>query len=374
MASRLAPLATAIALAACTEPLPSDPGASEAPSDLGGEDQGSPEDLGTTEDLGGGVAPDSGVAPEPPFPVSLVDGEVSYRTNYPAGENVGRTIRVRLRYPNLPAGRPRGGLPVVLVSHGGSGSVRGHTTFEHVGVELAGQGYLAVHLNHPVSPSTINHRWDRPYDVSAVLDALFSSELTLPPGVREGLDPERVGHIGHSWGAYTAHALGGATLDNPLPDGGARWGFRDERIRAIVALSPQGFGQFGQFDAVETLSQGSPDNSWRTVGVPSFALIGALEMDGVAGVENPAVCPECFRVEGWRRFPFARYPADGRRHLSVLAGQTHASMGNTGSAAVQRHIAVQARLFFDIYLRGMTGRIAELEAPDPLVDRVYVRK
>ena len=79
------------------------------------------------------------------------------------------------------------------------------------------------------------------------------------------LDLNRVGHLGHSWGAYTAHAVAGGRFEH------ARMSeLRDERVVVIVALSPQGPGSegddeqsgragFGAYDS------GPKNNTWYPV-------------------------------------------------------------------------------------------------------------
>ncbi|MEL6179780.1 MAG: hypothetical protein AAFS10_12550, partial [Myxococcota bacterium] len=274
-------------------------------------------DTAEDEEIDGAIAedaPDSQAPPDtgpaPPYTVAFVDTAVTYRTDYPQGQNSNREVLVRVWYPV----GVEVDTPIVLVSHGGSGSINGHTRFQHLAHEFAGQGYISVHLNHARSTGTVAHRWDRPNDVSAVLDAVLDdTQPILPTDFIGTLDRDHVGHVGHSWGAYTAHAVAGADMENPLTAQPLRWNFRDARVDAIVALSPQGWGGFGAFDEAQALDQPSEDNSWRVVMIPAYTLIGELEMDGVAGVEDLDRCPECFRAQGWRRFPFERYPADGRR-------------------------------------------------------------
>lgn len=276
----------------------------------------------------------------------FAEGELVYRTERPVEPDAERAVRWRL----WSAEGLRGSPPLVVVSHGGDGAINGHRRFEHLAAEYTARGYLTLHLNHAASPSGPLHRWDRPHDVRAAIDAALDGTIPLPDGV-DGVDEAAIGHIGHSWGAYTAHAVGGADFVDPQDPDGARWNFRDPRVRAFVALSPQGPGGFGAFDVQPVIDAPSAANSWAVVDVPVYTLIGALEMDGVAGVENPDRCPDCFRAVDWRLFPFARYPADGRRYATVVRGADHGAMGGDGPAALQTYIAVNTRLFFDAWLR-----------------------
>lgn len=238
----------------------------------------------------------------------------------------------------------RGCAPVVLVSHGGSGSTRGHRNLAHLGAQLAAHGYFALHLNHLPSSSASHHRLDRPADVSFVLTALETGMLTRPSGFPGRLDLDRVAHAGHSWGAYTSQAVGGAIFEQ-----GA---FRDERIDAIIPISPQGPGQFGAFDEEDG------DNSWRTIAVPTYWWVGGEEVDGSAdgGI----------RQEGWRLVPFERASAPPDRYLTVVPGQDHNQMGNGGSPEVERFVAENVRVFLDAYLRGRPAAACEIGRVGPL--------
>ncbi len=67
---------------------------------------------------------------------------------------------------------------------------------------------------------------------------------------------------GHSYGAFTAHALAGAELGPTMGIGN----FRDPRVDAIVAIAPppQGKDRYGFFD------KGPDANSWKDVTIPSW--------------------------------------------------------------------------------------------------------
>jgi hypothetical protein len=238
-----------------------------------------------------------------------------------------RRIPVRVRAP-LGATGPA---PVVLISHGGDGSERGYRTGAHIGDALAAAGFIAVHVGHRASSSGGQQLFDRPADVTAVLDAVLAGEIALPPGVSVIPDPDRVGHTGHSFGAYTSFAVGGATYLQD-PDGT----FRDTRIDAIAPISPQGPDQFGGFD--------EPDGStWSSVTIPVFMPVGELELgDNALGTEYG---PE------WRLTPVRRI-VDADAVAVVLAGQDHADMWSKGSATVKAFVAGEIVEFFSLTLRG----------------------
>jgi len=290
------------------------------------------------------------------FLTETFDGMLTYATAYSNTPNTTREVKIRVYYPIGVSWA----VPVIIVSHGGSGSMQGHTSFSYLGNEYASHAYLSIHLNHNASQSNGYHRWDRPHDVKAVVSALLSGNMPMNSGFAGTIDPERIGHIGHSWGAYTAHAVGGANFTNPVRPSGPPWNFREMRIKAFAALSPQGFGGFGTFDAEEDITKTSTSNSWMDINIPAFNLIGERELDGIVGIENPQNCPECFRADDWRLFPYMRYPADGTKYVAVLPGQTHSDLGNQGAEAVKKYIAENTRVFFDVYLKGETNRQSEI--------------
>jgi hypothetical protein len=258
--------------------------------------------------------PEDGVAS---FDVVTGDGEVLDASRE-------RLILYRVYAPAGAAGP----VPVILVSHGGTGSERGHRSAGHLGSTFATGGYLAIHVGHLPSTRPGQHRIDRPADISFVLDRLADGTLALPGGFEGEPDLQRVGHTGHSFGAYTSHAVAGATYDRT---------FTDERVDAIAPISPQGPDQFGAFD------RGPDDNTWLTVALPAYNLVGGDEVDSNA--VDTIVRP------GWRLVPFERYPGTSDTFLTVIDGQDHRDMWSTGSDEVEQFVAEQILRFFDVYVR-----------------------
>ena len=79
------------------------------------------------------------------------------------------------------------------------------------------------------------------------------------------LDLTRVGVLGVGWGAFTAHAVAGGRFEQ-LPKGEGR----DERIVAIVAISPQGPGSISDHWNINSYGYGafdesSTNNTWNPV-------------------------------------------------------------------------------------------------------------
>jgi predicted dienelactone hydrolase len=244
-----------------------------------------------------------------------------------------RDIGFLLRYPK----NCEGLVPIVLLSHGGYGSSFGQYAFRDLATAYARLGFLAVSIGHRQSANEIQHRYDRPLDVSFVIDALVrtrAASLRIPGGGGEGVlpmppdfagtaDVDHIGHIGHS---FTAHAVGGA---NWSPTMGIR-DFRDPRVDAIVPISPQGYHRFGSYD------EGPDNNSWSEIRIPAYLICGELEG------------PE------WRRQPFDRYPAIGDKFFTIAKGWGHNLVN--GDAATKRLLGLNTALFFHTYLRQGNGR------------------
>lgn len=105
--------------------------------------------------------------------------------------------------------------PFILISHGSGGNL---TNQGWLASALASQGMIVATLNHPGTttgdnrPPTASRLWERPQDIQRVIDAaLAPTAAILPPGAK--VDPQRIGVIGHSLGAFTALWIAGARFD-----------------------------------------------------------------------------------------------------------------------------------------------------------------
>ncbi len=234
-----------------------------------------------------------------------------------------------------------GDVPLILVSHGGTGSDTGYLRGGHLGSAFAEGGFLAIHIGHVESDPGRRPVEDRPADVTFVLDRLEAGEFALPAAFVGVPDLERVGHAGHSFGAYTSHAVGGAVFAEDRSD---------DRIDAIAPISPAGLGQFGAFD------NGGGDDTWATVAIPAYNLIGGDEVDtnAVFTIDEP----------GWRLTPFEHYPATGDKFVTIIDGQDHGDMWATGSDEVEVFVSSQLLEFFAIYVRGDDRSACEIGVTD----------
>lgn len=144
------------------------------------------------------------------------DREIGFHIWYPA-EPGGRHVTVGGNgvFHGTPAGRgaPHADRahPVILMSHGAGGNAG---QFGWIAERLAAAGFVVVLPNHPGSTSgdasaaAAVRIWERPLDMTAVLDAITAAPQDFPY-----MDLDRVGVLGFSAGGYTALALAGARVD-----------------------------------------------------------------------------------------------------------------------------------------------------------------
>ncbi len=263
-------------------------------------------------------------------------------------------------------GPPR---PLILLSHGDRGS---NVDQSWLAEALAARGYIVVAISHwqntwkENTPAATLQVWERPRDLSFVIDALLADPAWGPR-----IDPRRIGVAGHSAGGYTALALAGAiyrparmrdycaaqtdAADCALGAGAdlstidfrpARQSYRDPRVRAVVALAPAlGPGiEADSLAAIDTpaLIIAARDDEILRIdhhaaayagGIPGARLL-ELEMGG-----HFAFMPECTvmgRLFTW----FHRFDICGRR-----------SGADEVRAALHARVAHAVREFFHRHLR-----------------------
>lgn len=266
---------------------------------------------------------------------SLVRTAAAERSLYQVDEDApverhDRVLTDELRDREVPVRiyRPAGGmgsaLPLVVFSPGLGAS---RQDYGYLAEHLASRGVVVVVVSHPDSDSEAWRRWlrgeragnqdrrsswigavlndpailkNRPLDVSLVIDELSA------PGSDVPIDTERIGVAGHSLGAATAMAAGGMLVDLGEANGGRR-SFRDPRVGAVVAMSPQGPGTMGIFEG-----------SWDRFDTPVMLLTGTRDH------------PPPGRPARWRRSAFDR-ARGAERYLVTLAGATHLTFGGRGA-------------------------------------------
>jgi predicted dienelactone hydrolase len=183
----------------------------------------------------------------------------------------------------------------------------------------AARGFVAIHVQHPGSDHALmqrgplrsrrtleaafNNPWNgrrRAEDLGFVLDRLERlADNAGPAGAGEKsdlgrcVDLGRIGIAGCDFGAQTALALAGQVI----PGGGV---FRDDRVRAVAALSPP-----------VPVGRVSLREAYRRIDVPCLYLTGT-EDDGIIGDTTAAQ----------RRLPFD-YSRRADRYLVTLYGADH---------------------------------------------------
>ncbi|NJR69394.1 MAG: alpha/beta fold hydrolase [Synechococcales cyanobacterium CRU_2_2] len=260
--------------------------------------------------------------------------------------------------------------PLVVISHG-LGSDR--SSFVYLAKHLASHGFAVAVPEHPGSSraqrealirgraaelSEPEEFIDRPLDITYMLDALTENRAIGPL-----LDLERVGVVGQSFGGYTALALAGAPLNLPKlrQDCGQlqfdqSWNvslalqcralvvlqgpeqFRDDRIKAIMALNPIVGSVFG----AESLGK---------ISVPTFVV--ASDSDTVA----PALLEQMRPFQGIQ---------SKHKYFALVVGSTHFSFIQEGNsvlpepiagpdlAVARRYVEALSLAFLQTHLRGQS--------------------
>lgn len=252
----------------------------------------------------------------PKHEVTIVDAE--WRD-----EARGRDVPVRMYIAETKDGAK---LPLIVFSHGLGAS---REMYGYFGKHLAESGYIVIAPTHHGSDTQALKDWisthglgkknedgegwlqagisdpdnlrNRPKDISFVIDRAGKD-----PKLAGIIDMERIGVAGHSFGAYTAMAIGGMTVDLPEAKGAS---FRDPRVKAVLPISPEGAG-----------TMGITKQSWDIFAVPVLFLTGTKDY-GSGG-----------RSATWRRtgFESVRGVDD---YLFTIEGAGHMTFGGPGTSA-----------------------------------------
>jgi predicted dienelactone hydrolase len=301
-------------------------------------------------------------SPSTPTPQSSVSN-VTITTNYVSSESGEKAVGVipvatlhdakRNKDVELSIDYPIHGLsyPVIVFSHGYGGSGR---AYESLAAYWTSYGYVVIRPSHAdanalrdlyeqaqITPSSMADRrrerrdrsaegppaagervrtfvknaeegwekegaaqWrDRAADISFVIDSLDDLEQRFPE-LHGKMDHARIGVGGHSYGALTAMLISGMTVfTNPVVTAA------DPRVKAIVAMSPQGVN----------VEKGWTNQSWASVKIPALYMTGSNDY-GTVITDGP----------DWRRLAYVNSPP-GDKYYVDIAGARHLSF--TGRAS-----------------------------------------
>ncbi len=240
-----------------------------------------------------------------------------------------RQLPLRIYYP-----QGQGPYPAIIFSHGGGGS---NKAFSYLGRFWATHGYVAIYPSHNDEAFLRNTENDaqpleyRPQDISFIINSLQTVESKAPQ-LRGKINRSRIGVAGHSLGAYSTLWVAGQSVNT---SNRPNVSFRDNRVRAFLAISPAGIGR-GGLEA----------RSWSQIAAPVMTVAGSEERGG-----------------SWRREPFDNMPA-GDKYFLLIEGAYHSSFNdykpggrrglNQDEATVnQMHTDLEnaSLAFFDAYLK-----------------------
>jgi predicted dienelactone hydrolase len=272
-------------------------------------------------------------------------------------ENRDRTVPYRIYAP----ASVEGAYPVIVVSHGVGGS---RESMPYLGRRLAESGYVALHLQHPGTDSSV---WEGVTSLSevyrALREAMWNAEAArlrvqdVPFALdeiarmnREGplagrLDLTRIGMAGHSYGGVSTMVAAGQRMGP-----GGRWSFREPRIKAGLVMSPNVPIQGGDLVSL-----------YRDIEIPLFHITGTADGNAVPG--NKEFDP----IQ--RTVPYETLTIS-HQYLLVLDGAGHNAFSGLehgphahGPERLTRYTRVVeegAVLFFDAYLKGKEEALAAL--------------
>lgn len=312
--------------------------------------------------------------PPAAYSVGLTTAVVTYTDVASLQRNVAIAIR-------RPIGRP-GPLPVVIWVHGGG---EGHsnplTSMDEWSTITAEAGYLSVAGAHERREGASLNRlcrvlgvsttecptfqplhWDRPKDVSAIIDHLVAMNAQAGPWHGK-IDVNRIVVGGHSMGSAAALTVAGARR---LLVGNAPWNLTDPRPIAFMGFSPQGPGNMGFFDT----DFKQPHTSWDGIARPT--LIATGDGDAFCGPSRDM----CTETPMGRRIAFERlrpgdkyltYIKDVETFHGMFAMNTsqcaEKNVSQTECARFASWLQASALAFLDFYVEGRLPARTWLQNP-----------
>lgn len=209
-------------------------------------------------------------------------------------------------------------LPVILFSHGYGESLSGYGPLTD---HLASSGFVVIQPTYLDSrsiglPEDSPRRpgiWrQRATDATTILDHL-DDVLAAIPGLRERVDIDRIGAVGHSFGGQTTGILLGLRVIDP--ETGAIDDLRDHRVKAGVLMATAGRGTDLSPFAAEHLPFMNP--VFDQMAAPALVVLGDRD-DSPLSTRGP----------DWSADPYTDSP--GEKHLLTLVGGEHSLGGIPG--------------------------------------------
>jgi predicted dienelactone hydrolase len=132
-----------------------------------------------------------------------------------------------------------GPFPLVVYSHGSNGLRYIHSNYTEM---IASHGYVVAAADHTgntsvdllagTSDDVDVIAFNRPTDVSVVIDEMLDVDSDVAGGIAAIIDPDRVAVTGHSFGGFTSYAtISGYENTNGVYEA-------DDRVDAIITLAP----------------------------------------------------------------------------------------------------------------------------------------
>lgn len=226
-----------------------------------------------------------------------------------------RDVPVKIWYP---AGD--GPFPVIVFSHGLGGT---RESYAYLGRHWASWGYVCVHVQHVGSDdsvwrgsprpmeelqraaSDLANLLGRPKDITFAIDELARRNALEGWLLKGKLDLAALGVGGHSFGAYTALCAAGRVLT--APGGKLEYALGDPRVKAALAMSPQGH------------ERERTNGTWKKLATPCFHMTGTDDTSPISGDSRPAE----------RRIPFDCIDAPDQ-YLLILQGAQHMAFSDAG--------------------------------------------
>jgi len=243
-----------------------------------------------------------------------------------------RDIPIKVYYPS----GGTGALPLIVFSHGFGAN---DSYYKYLGQAWSQAGYIVILPTHADSDSAAigfkslknlkDPKWgfdqqvERTGDVAFVISSIGQIEREIPH-LNGRVDASHIGVSGHSEGAGTALLVGGATA---TPPGGSARSFRDRRVSAVLAMSPQGPGE-----------EGFTEQSWNDMRIPAMTMSGTKDF-GI-GRQSPS----------WRVEPFDHMPAGDKFHV-LVNGANHVTFAVGGR--FRSCILSETTAFWDTYLKDL---------------------